>query len=283
LAPQPAAEATPEKLRNLPPRLVLGLMPIYGPDELLAAYAPLARYLGEQLGVPVQLVASTDYPSMVDDVLNARVDLVELAPLAYVMAKAHMPGLDLLVTNISEGSSTYSGYIVARADAEFRTVQDFRGRRFGFVDLDSSSGYLYPYAFFVEQGLRPERDFKQIIMTKRHDLAIEALLKGEIDATGTFSAALLNASAQGLDVNQLRIVARTGRIPYDAWCAQERLDPSVRRRLKQALLQLSTRTVAGRKILEPLKPLNGFGPATDAMYEEIRKMKASVDLARRGS
>src|SRR5206468_2370748 len=82
------------------------------------------------------------------------------APLAYVVAKAKDPSIELIATNIEEGSSTYSGYILVRGDSPIVTAADFKQKRFGFVDVESTSGFLYAYAFFLEQGILPERDFK---------------------------------------------------------------------------------------------------------------------------
>jgi ABC-type phosphate/phosphonate transport system substrate-binding protein len=116
-------------------------------------------------------------------------------------------------------------------------------------------------------------------MTKRHDLAIEALLRGDIDGAATFSGALLNAESLGLDSERLRIVAKTGRIPYDAWCVRGALAPGVKQRIQDALLQLSTRTLKGRKVLAPIRSINGFTHANDASYDEIRRLKHLVDAA----
>jgi phosphonate transport system substrate-binding protein len=287
-APEPNADKTERAIKpvetfetvNAPPHLILGLLPVFEPEQIRETYGPLAAYLGEQLGTKIEIATTDTYAQMIDMVAKREVDLVQLAPLSYVVAKGRDKSLDLLATNIAEGSSTYSGYILTRTDSPIHAAADFRGRRFGFVALDSSSGYLYPYAFFLEAGLLPERDFKVMVMTKRHDLAIEALLKGEVDGVATFSGALLNAESKGLDTEQVRILAKTGRIPYDAWCARGTLDAALRRKIQHALLSLSTRTPLGRKILGPLRSINGFAAASDATYDEIRRLKTLVDAAR---
>jgi phosphate/phosphite/phosphonate ABC transporter binding protein len=281
-AGRPASTPLPGSGREVrvPKPLRVGILPVFSAEELAESYAPFLSYLGEALSTEVELRVSEDYRSMVDQVANGAVDLVQLAPVAYVLAKERAPDLDLLATNISEGSSSYSSYIVARTDSTIETADDLRGKRFGFVDRDSTSGYVYPYAFLIEQGIDPERDFGAVVMTRRHDLAVEALLRGEIDAAATFSGALLNAASRGEPVERLKIVAKTGRVPYDAWCARGDLDPLVRARLRAALLGLSTRTPRGRAILGPLQPMNAFAPATDAAFGETRKRRAMLDQVR---
>jgi phosphate/phosphite/phosphonate ABC transporter binding protein len=265
---------------KIPSRLMLGVLPVFEPDQMIETYRPLAAYLGRELGTEVEIELTDTYEQLIDAVVRGEIDIAQLAPLTYVVAKERESSLTLIATNIAEGSSTYSGYILTKSDAQIQSAADFRGMRFGFVDYDSSSGYLYPYAFFLEQGILPERDFKSVVMTKRHDLAIEALLRGEIDGAATFSGALLNAEARGLDVERVHIVAKTGRIPYDAWCVRGSLDKGLHAMIQRALLALSTRTIAGRRILGPLKVINGFATTNDAAYDEVRRLKHLVDDAR---
>jgi phosphate/phosphite/phosphonate ABC transporter binding protein len=277
----PKARAESDRLpplRDHPQKLVLGILPIFAPAEMAIAYAPLASYLGEKLGSHVETVLSPDYPSMVDRVVKGEIDLVQLAPLAYVVAKKRAPSLEMLVTNISEGSSTYSGYILARAGG-VTTLEGLRGKRFGFVDRDSASGYLYPYAFLLDHGVDPQKYFREIVWTQRHDLALANLAEGKIDATATFSGALDNAEAHGIDVEKLMIIAKTGRIPYDAWCVRADLAGPIKDHIKVALLSLSMRTVEGRRILGPLRSINGFAPGDDTIYDPLRRVKVLVDSA----
>jgi phosphonate transport system substrate-binding protein len=289
-APEPTPDAVPppraaQELRlelpltDVPERLRLMITPVFAPAELALAYAPLAAYLGEALGTDVELVTPPDYYGALDSVLRGEADIAQLTPLTYVLAKQQLPSLELLVTNISEGSSTYSGYLLARAGSSMRTVAELRGKVLGFISPESTSGYLYPYAFFLEQGIDPEQHFKRIVMLGHHDAALDALVLGEIDVVATFSGALLHAEGDGLRTEGLEIIAKTGRIPYDAWAVRGELPLGVKQRLEKTLLELSTRTAIGRRVLGPLRSTNGFAEASDAMYDDVRRVKKLVDQA----
>jgi phosphate/phosphite/phosphonate ABC transporter binding protein len=246
---------------------------------MLDAYTPLASHLGSELQTIVELELAKDYDTLIERIASGRVDLVQLPPLAYVVAKSRAPQLDLLLTNISEGSSTYSGYILVRAGSPIRRLEDLRGKRFGFVDRNSTSGFLYAYAFFLEHGIDPEQHFRTTTFSGRHDRVIQQLLAGEIDAAASFSGALLNAESKGIATDDIEILAKTGRIPYDAWCVRGTLEPRVRERIRQVMLQLSTRTLAGRRVLAPLRSINAFAPIEDDAYDDIRRVKRMVDEA----
>lgn len=289
-APEPSPEVAPPApevmpleielpLTDLPERLRFSITPVFAPAELAVVYAPLAAHLGEALGIEVELLTPPDYHAALESVLKGETDLVQLTPLAYVIAKQQVPSLELLVTNISEGSSTYSGYLLARAGSNVRTIADLRGKTLGFISPESTSGYLYPYAFFLEQGIDPQQYFKRIVMLGHHDTALDALVRGDVDAAATFSGALLHAEGEGLRTEQLEIVAKTGRIPYDAWAVRGELPLAVKRRLEKTLLELNTRSALGRRVLGPLRSINGFAEASDAMYDEVRRVKKLVDQA----
>lgn len=271
--------AIPQKTPGMPRPLRLGLVPVFKPEEMALAFAPLASYLGEQLQTVVEIKVSPSYEESIALVADDGVDLVQLAPLAYVKAKERSPSLELLATNISEGSSSYSGYILTRAKDDIRSLEDLRGKRIGFVDEASASGYLLAYGFLLDHGIDPTTYFSELRMTKRHDLVISGLIEGKHDAAATFSGALLNAEANGLDVYQVEILAKTGRIPYDAWCVSGKLAPAVRARIRDVLLSLSTRTKEGRDRLAPLKSINAFTRVDDSAYDEIRRVKRVVEEA----
>jgi phosphonate transport system substrate-binding protein len=269
------------ELTGVPNPLVIGLLPVFASDQMVRQYSPLASYLGKQLDTTVELRLTESYDEMLLLVEKGGVDLAQLSPFVYVTAKEKSPDIELIATNIAEGSSTYSGFIVARADLDIDGIDELKGLRFGFVDEHSASGYLYPSAFLISGGLKPERDFREIVFTVRHDALMNHLVAGRIDAGATFSGALLNAEDQGLDTEQIEIVAKTGRIPYDAWVARAAMHPSVVAKLQSSLLALSTRDRMGRRILGPLRSINAFAPITDAHYDQVRAVKSALERARK--
>jgi phosphate/phosphite/phosphonate ABC transporter binding protein len=260
---------------------VFGLLPVFAPDQMVRQFSPLASYLGHHLDTTMELRLTETYDEMLVLIEKGEIDLAQLSPFMYVTAKQKVPQIELIATNIAEGSSTYSGYIVARTDLGVSSIEDLKGLRFGFVDEHSASGFLYPSAFLISGGLNPERDFREIVFAGRHDSLMNHLIAGRIDAGATFSGALLNAEDHGLDVEQVQIVAKTGRIPYDAWVTRGDLHPSVVAKLQSRLLALSTRDRQGRRILRPLRSINAFAPITDAHYDQVRAVKTALERARK--
>jgi phosphonate transport system substrate-binding protein len=75
---------------------------------------------------------------------------------------------------------------VARSDNdEISSIQDVVGKRVCFVDPASTSGYLYPAAGLLDEGIDPESDITPI-MAGGHDASVIAVNAGDCDAGFAF-------------------------------------------------------------------------------------------------
>ncbi len=289
--PPPPNPAAPEEVADLaqaapftPPegftRLRLVATPYLEPQLLLRSHEPLAAHLSERLGVPVELVPARTYDEVGDLLRRGEADLGSFSPLAYVRARAKDEGLTPLASVIADGSATAAGYIVVRAEGGITSLEDLRGKRFAWVDPSSTSGFLYPRALLLQRGLDPDVFFGETAFLRSHDAALLAVHRGEFDATATYQGALpaLQRSA-GIDPLEFRIVAKTLRAPKDVFCARSGLPPEVQDRLRQVLLALSVQDGKGRAILGPLR-VNGFIPADDALYDEVRQVDEALATSR---
>jgi phosphate/phosphite/phosphonate ABC transporter binding protein len=208
---------------------------------------------------------------------RAEVDIASFSPLAYVRAKRTNASLRLLLGQIVGGATTYAAYIVVHADSGILRLEDLKGKRFAFIDRSSASGYLFPYAFFLNHGIVPEQYFSHVIFAGNHLKAIQCVTQGTVDAAATYSEGLMAARASGLEVRSLRILEKTGRIPYDAVCVRGDLDPDLVKRLKSLLLNLDTRTEYGRAILGAIPRINGWIEVRDEQYTSIRAVLDRVE------
>lgn len=277
-APEPRPDLDPGQV---PRPLLLGLMPVLEPEAMRARFAPFADHLGRALGTTVELRIAESYTAAIEAAVRGEVHVAQLSPVAFVAAKRDSPALFPLATNISEGSSMYSGYLVAQRRLRITRSRDLVGLRIGFVDERSASGYLYPYAFLLEQDIDPRSHMRPTLLG-RHDRIIDALAADEIDVGATFSGALNYAELRGVDTRGLEIVAKTGRIPHDTWVANPRLPEGLLRTVQYVLLDLSTRTKEGRRVLEPIRSINAFAQFDEDLdlYKPVRQKLNEVERAK---
>jgi len=273
-----AAETESERFTFWPPELRefrLGVTPYLDRQGMEQAFVPLLTLLSERLGVPARLVIADGYSDLGERMRAQEVDLGEFSPLSYVEAKQSNPGLRLILRQVAEGATSYLGYVYVRADDPAESLRDLAGRSFCFVDPHSTSGFLYPRAVMIEQGIDPDRFFGETEFGGNHLECLRRVLEGEADAGAAYSGAFFAARQRGLQVHRLKVLAKTARIPFDAYCTRSGLPEPAVRRLEEELLNLSTRSPAGRRVLGGAIKLNAWTQARDSDYDSVRRALAA--------
>jgi len=259
-----------------------GVTPYLDRPAMEAAFRPVLEHLSEHIGVPFRLIIADDYSDLGKRVRAQELDLAKFSPLSYVEAKNADPGLQLILMQVAGGGTSYLGYVYTLSGDPAESLLDLSGRSFCYVDPHSTSGYLYPRALMLSQGIDPDRFLGHIEYGGNHVACIRKVLDGELDAGAGYSGAFGAARQQGLPVYKLKILAKTVRIPYDAYCVRSGLPLDATRRLKQELLGLSTRSPGGRRLLAGAVKFNAWTAAEDSDYDSIREALALTRRASRG-
>ncbi len=259
-----AAGPEPAKLETL----TLGITPALGPAASQRLYEPLATYLATEIEVAAAVRVSDSYRDLTRLVAAGEVQIAVLSPLGYVSAKRKMPGLKLLAIPIVEGQASYDAYIVSPAKSGIKTIEDLRGKTFGFIDRGSTSGYLYPLAYLRGLGHEPDEFFGAIRFAGDHAKLVEMLRSGELDGGATFTRD-----------PSLRILAKTGRIPAEAFCASPSLDPKLVARLRELLLNCDRSGIG--KLFLAQSYMQAFASAEDDYYDEVRRALRLVEATPR--
>ena len=262
-----------------PDTLHIGSIPYMGTEDADKVFPNIAAGLTEELGMPVEWITGTDYEDAVDLLISGRVEIASLSPLAYVKAREQIPCLKLLAMQVSRGDTRYSSFILVRKDRGITSLKQLEGKRIGFVSPTSASGYLFPMATLIRAGLDPTRIRENAVFLESHPKVIEAVVKGEIDAGATFFGAVEAARAERVDIGLLRVLALSGRIPFDAVVARPEMDPDLARRVRDAFLALNTTTDGGRNALGHRLQINGWVLTSEDFYAPVRETLALVRAA----
>lgn len=259
--------------------LRLGITPFESVERTRSDLQPLAKVIGSMVGVPVVIEPAQSYESLVQAVSKGEVDIALLSPASYVHARRQQPRLHLVGRAITQGVSEYAAFIVVRADDPLHSLADLRGKRMAWVDRMSASGYIYPFGAFRRQGLVPDQLFSDQRFYGTHDLALQALLRGEADAcavaSGTFER-LVTIAGNDRPRAALRILHKTGRIPFDALVVSADFSEAAARRIGWAFRNVSSRNAAGRAVLASTWGWRGWIPADDAAYDGARRVMDEV-------
>lgn len=142
------------------------------------------QYLGKATGLPVKVYESSDYNGAIQAIASGQVDMAQLAAGSYANADAQVGKLvaPILTVRQAEGAMGYYSAVVVKTNSPIRSLADMKGRSLGYVDFNSTSGYLFPRAKMREQGIDPDTYFGKTSFAGGHTQAVMALENGQFDA-----------------------------------------------------------------------------------------------------
>ncbi|MDS7595841.1 phosphonate ABC transporter substrate-binding protein [Agrobacterium tumefaciens] len=143
-------------------------------------------------GVPeVQIFPSPDYNGVIQGLLGGTIDIASMGASSYAKIALQDPkAVDPILTYTgSDGSSGYYTIMVARKDSGIKTLADAKGKKLGFADPDSTSGYLVPnVALPKEIGAPVKEYFSETGFGGGHENLVLAVLDKKFDVGTTFGS-----------------------------------------------------------------------------------------------
>ncbi|MCY4500481.1 MAG: phosphonate ABC transporter substrate-binding protein [Alphaproteobacteria bacterium] len=246
------------------------------------------------LGVPTKLFAPADYNGVIEGLLGGNLDLAWLGASGYAKVYLTNPNaVEPVLTKINtDGSFGYYSIGFTRVESGVKTLADMKGKKFGFGDPNSTSGYLIPSIEIPNAGydMKPGKHFGDVVFTGGHEQTIVAVVNGDIDAGVTWadglgnwedgfnSGALRKAADAGLvDMTQLREIWRSKIIPEGPIVVRKDLPTDVKLKMVGMLASLPSMDpecaygfMAGK--------IKAIAPISHADYEiivEARRRKSS--------
>jgi phosphonate transport system substrate-binding protein len=160
--------------------------------DRLKSWQCMVDKLPSVLGVEkVSLFPAADYDGVVQGLLGGTLDYAELGASGF--AKIYLADANavepILTTVQTDGSMGYYSIMVARKDKGFKSVADLKGKKLGFADPDSTSGYLIPLVTLPEATGAPVKEyFAETGFGGGHENLVLEVLKGNFDAGTTFGS-----------------------------------------------------------------------------------------------
>lgn len=239
-----------------------------------ATYRPLAEHLAARLGRPVQLRTVDTWEGLAKSLASGETDIALMGPWGYVLAN-HEAGAQAVATILYEGKPEYHALIVTHPASGLASAQDLTGPKgkglsFAFGDKGSTSGYLIPLHFFLQQGLDPEKHFARVLYTK-HQAIETQVTAGQLDAGADYNRNRNAMIDQGLiKAEQSRVIWQSPPLPNDAVAVRSGLfsDRTFVQKLQAALVEVGP-LLAKQPALLPAR-YTGFVTAENAFYKPIR-------------
>lgn len=257
----------------------MGFVPMKDGDTLIESVEPLTEMLSKEIGIKVEGFTATNYVGVVEGLGSGQVDFGFIPPFAYVLANSESDAEVILTALNKSGEAKYRSQFMVRKDRGINNFSDIKGKKVAFVDPSSTSGYLFPGAHLIKEGIDIEKDI-EYVYAGGHDKALQLLLNGDVDVATTFVDSRDRYKEDFPEaMEKVEILGYTDYIPNISVTVKGDMEEELKEKIKVALLNIA-KTEEGLTLLKDLFNMHGFEEATDADYDIIRTTAEtmSVDL-----
>ena len=183
---------------------------LFGGDDseaTLSNNAPLAAYIEERVGIPVEYTVGTSYNAVIESMRAGYTNCGTVGSFSYILA-VEEAGAEALAIGVSPGAEpgqavynpdlrpAYFSVISVKKGTGPDSIEGLRGGSFSFVDPASTSGYLIPSSVFAAAGIDPEEEM-DTIFAGSHPASGLALWNDQIDGAATTETTLVNLAREG--------------------------------------------------------------------------------------
>ena len=165
----------------------------------------------------VQIFPSPNYNGVIQGLLGGTIDLAVMGASSYASIYLKDPNAvtPVLTTKQEDGSNGYYSIMVARKDSGIKTLADAKGKKLGFADPDSTSGYLVPNVSLPKDiGMPVKQYFSETGFGGGHENLVLGVLDKKFDVGTTFGSAT-GDWAQGYTSGNLHIMVTKGLLDMD--------------------------------------------------------------------
>ncbi|HEY3346996.1 MAG TPA: phosphate/phosphite/phosphonate ABC transporter substrate-binding protein [Nitrospirota bacterium] len=257
------------------PPLKVGIAAMISPKETIKCYTNMLNYLSEKMGKKITIVQRDNYAEMDSMLEKNEVSVAFVCSGPYVKDHSKF-GAELLVAPQVHGKAYYQAYIIANVNSTAQSIDDFKGKKFGFTDPKSNTGKLVPTFMVAKKfNMTPEAFFSKVEYTGSHDKSIEAVGKKAIDGASVDGLIYDYIAAKNpAFTKQTKIIDRSPLYGIPPIVVNKNIDPEVKKQLRDAFLNLH-RDPKGKAILDSMM-IEKFVVVKDSNYDTVRGMENFV-------
>jgi phosphonate transport system substrate-binding protein len=236
-------------------------------------YSRLFAEMEKETGLKFVWVGSKSYDDVILKIKSGVAQIGYVGPFAYVAAQDSF-GVKLICRSLNDdGLEFYNSMIITRKDSGIRRIEDLKGKTIAFTDPKSTSGYLFPLAQLLKEGIALT-DFSDVKFLKKHANSLLAVQKGHVDAGATSYTALKKVD---VDMDDLRIIWKSEPIYRGPWIASTGLSEEVFSRIQAAMLKIGEPGRPESEMVFEELTTKGFIEAKDSDYDNVREVVRWVE------
>ena len=176
--PVPPPTDTPEPAIGSPEHPIKVLfVPSVDANVITTGGQVMADALNAATGLTFEVSVPTSYAATIEEMCASPTDTIGFIPgLGYALA-SQLCGVDVAFKAVRFGYPVYWAEFIVARDSDIQTLEDLEGKKWGYGDVGSTSGYMVPVVMFQEMGLTPGEE----VQTGGHNQTVTAVYNGEVD------------------------------------------------------------------------------------------------------
>ena len=288
---------------DAPKELNLGILGGQNATQQIGDNQCVKTFLDKELNVDTKLRNSSDYSGVIQGLLGGKVDVVlSMSPSSYASVYINNPkAVDIvgIAVDDKDQSRGYHSVVIVKADSPYKTLDDLKGKAFGFADPDSTSGYLIPNHAFKEKfggnaDNKYNNTFSSVTFSGGHEQDILGVLNNQFDGAVTWSSLVgdynsgYSSGAFGrlirMDhpdlMKQIRIIWQSPLIPNGPLLVSNKLPADFKQKVVETIQKLDKEQHAC--FVKAVGGAQHIGPASVADYQNIIDMKRDLAKGQRG-
>lgn len=230
------------------------------PSETIKGTQPLADYLAAQLGdqgiTQGEVKIAPDLNTMIQWMKDGEVDLYFDSPYPALVISQET-GATPILRRLKYGVDQYHSVFITKADSEFDELADLSGDMVAFEEAFSTSGYMLPLAYLIENKMNPSlkssletavsEDEVGYVFSTADNTTIQWIISGKVPVgvTDNVTFGRLPEETQA----ELKIIAETENVPRQLVLVAADISEPLTNSIREALLAMDE-TEAGQEALE---------------------------------
>ncbi|MFC2107085.1 PhnD/SsuA/transferrin family substrate-binding protein [Bacteroidota bacterium] len=259
--------------------LIFGIINHKGYESVYRTYKPMTKYICQQLSnkLSSKIVDSLvifDYRELRYPLQNNEVDIGIFNPYSYIDATRDFPEFEVFAFHTLDGDSTYKGVIAVRESSNINNLYDLKGKKFLFVDSNSTSGFKYPSKFFDELSIPTDSTFfASIGFSGSHDKSIISFTKNEVDGIATYERAFedsLLIERYSIDTVKRRFIREVD-IPHNAYVFCPSINNLYKKYIKETMFEAHINPKTSEMFYNSVK-INSWKQCGDDIFNPLRNI-----------
>lgn len=230
-------------------QLVFAGFPYGSESDGYDPYGLLVQVLSDELGEEVIHRKAADQAVVVEGLISGALQVAQLSPFGYVLAKQQIPDLELIGVAAASATSpvSYSSYGFTKTGSGIESLADLAGKTLCFSDPISAASYYIPAASLKSEGIlvpvSGDQDAKVVFTGGLAEVGF-AVDRGDCDAGFvndlTFDT-VLPASGK-IDEGSLSVFWKSPGWTNPPLVMQGSLDPALKKRIRAIVFENANKT-----------------------------------------